>query len=97
MARTPIHPGEMLRDELEDMGLSAAEFARRLRVPANRITQILAGQRAVTADTALRLATYFGTSAEMWMNLQKTYELDRARMEIGAELEKVQSHEHAAS
>ena len=83
MARTPIHPGEILRDELEEMGISSAELSRTLRVPPNRISQIVAGKRAMTADTALRLARYFGTSADLWMNLQKTYELDLARKEAG--------------
>jgi addiction module HigA family antidote len=83
MARTPIHPGEILADELEELSMSAAQLARTLGVPANRISQIVAGKRAVSADTALRLARYFGTSADFWMNLQKTYELDLARQHIG--------------
>jgi addiction module HigA family antidote len=83
MARTPIHPGEILADELEEIGLTAAELARLLEVPANRISQIISGKRAITADTALRLARYFGTSPDLWMNLQKTYELDQARRELG--------------
>jgi addiction module HigA family antidote len=83
MARTPIHPGEILKDELDELGISAAELARRIEVPANRVSQILAGRRAVTADTALRLARWFGTSAELWMNLQQTYELDLARQRLG--------------
>ncbi len=89
MPRTPIHPGELLADEMEELGLSAAELARLIDVPANRITQILSGKRNVTADTALRLGRYFGTSADLWMNLQKTYELDRARAELGAALERL--------
>ena len=83
MARTPIHPGEILADELEEIGISAAELARTLAVPANRISQIIAGKRAISADTALRLARYFGTSPDLWMNLQKTYELDLARQQVG--------------
>lgn len=79
MARTPIHPGEILEDELDQLGISAAELARRIEVPANRISQILSGRRVVTADTALRLARWFGTSPELWMNLQQTYERDLAR------------------
>ena len=86
MSRTPIHPGEILGDELEALNMSAAELARVLDVPPNRITQITAGKRAITADTALRLAKYFGTSPELWMNLQKLYELDCACMEIGDQL-----------
>jgi len=86
MSRTPIHPGEILADELEALEISAAELARVIAVPANRITQIMAGKRAITADTALRLGKYFGTTAEFWMNLQKIYELDLARQEIGDSL-----------
>jgi addiction module HigA family antidote len=89
MARTPIHPGEILGDELEEIGLSSAELSRTLRVPANRISQLIAGKRAITADTALRLAWYFGTSADLWMNLQKTYELDLARKEAGEEINSI--------
>jgi addiction module HigA family antidote len=86
MARTPIHPGEILADELGELEISSAELARSLHVPANRISQLLAGKRAITADTALRLARYFGTSADLWMNSQKTYELDLARKEAGKEI-----------
>ena len=71
MARTAIHPGEHLAEQLEELGMSAAELARHLKVPTNRITQILKGQRAVTGDTALRLGHFFGTSPEFWLNLQK--------------------------
>src|SRR5258706_1291706 len=81
--RTPIHPGEILADELGEIDISAAELARLIEVPANRVSQILAGKRAITADTALRLAQYFGMSADFWMNLQKTYELDLARQQAG--------------
>ncbi len=87
MARTPIHPGEILGDELEELGLSSAELARLIEVPANRVSQIISGRRAISADTALRLGRYFGTSADLWMNLQKTYELDRARIELGTTLD----------
>lgn len=83
MARTPIHPGEILADELQEIGISAAALARTLGVPPNRISQIIAGKRAVSADTALRLARYFGTSPDLWMNLQKNYELDLARQQLG--------------
>jgi addiction module HigA family antidote len=70
MRVTAIHPGEHLAVELKELGLSAAELARRLDVPTNRITGILNGQRAITGDTALRLGHFFGTSAEFWLNLQ---------------------------
>jgi addiction module HigA family antidote len=89
MARTPIHPGEILREELEILGVSAAELARQLNVPTNRITGILNEDRAVTADTALRLGHWFGTSAEMWLNMQKLYELRLAEQEKGAEIRKL--------
>ena len=75
MPLTAIHPGEHLAEELEALGMSAAELARQLKVPTNRITAILNGQRAVTDDTALRLGHFFGTSAEFWLNLQSLYEL----------------------
>lgn len=87
MARTPIHPGEILADELNELGLSAAQLARLIEVPANRISQIIAGKRNITADTALRLGRYFGTSPDFWMNLQKTYELDEARAALGPIIE----------
>ena len=83
MNRVPIHPGEILADELEEINISAAELARIIEVPPNRITQIMAGKRSVSADTALRLGQYFGMSADFWMNLQKMYELDLARQETG--------------
>ena len=89
MARTPVHPGEILAEELDALGLSAAELARLIEVPPNRISQIVAGKRNITADTALRLGRYLGTSPDLWMNLQKTYELDLARAEIGTALERL--------
>ena len=89
MARTPIHPGEILADELTEIGITASELARILRVPPNRITQILAGKRAVTADTALRLGQWLGTSPELWLNLQKLYELDLARQTLTEELKTI--------
>jgi addiction module HigA family antidote len=75
MAVRLIHPGEHLGEELNELGMSAAELARNLKVPTNRITAILNGQRAVTGDTSLRLAHFFGTSPEFWLNLQSIYEL----------------------
>ncbi len=70
MARTPIHPGEILSDELEEIGLTAKKLADLIEVPPNRLYQPLAGKRNITADTALRLSQYFGISADFWMNLQ---------------------------
>ena len=78
-----IHPGEHLAEELEALDMSAAELARKLDVPTNRITQILHGTRAITGDTALRLAHFFGTSAEFWLNLQSLYDLRLAQAKIG--------------
>jgi len=89
MARTPIHPGEHLAEELRELGVSAAELARQIAVPVNRITGILNGQRGITADTALRLAHWFGTSAEFWLNLQKLYELRSAQARIGEMVDKL--------
>lgn len=86
MARTPIHPGELLAEELRELGLSAAELARQIAVPINRVTGIINGQRGVTADTALRLAHWFGTSPQLWMNLQQMYELRVAEMAVGAQI-----------
>jgi addiction module HigA family antidote len=83
MARAAIHPGEHLAEELRELGMSAAELARKLDVPTNRVTGIINGQRAITGDTALRLAHYFGTSAEFWLNLQSLYELRLARGKVG--------------
>jgi addiction module HigA family antidote len=83
MAVPAIHPGEHLAEELKELRMSAAELARKLDVPTNRVTGILNGQRAITGDTALRLAHFFGTSAEFWLNLQSLYELRLARKKVG--------------
>lgn len=79
-----IHPGEHLAEELREMGLSAAELSRQIKVPTNRVTQILNGRRSITGDTALRLAHFFGTSAEFWLNLQSLYEIRLAQQKSGA-------------
>ena len=71
----PVHPGEVLRDELDELGLSANALSKALGLPVNRVTMILNGQRGLSADTALRLARYFGTTPQLWLNLQKTWEL----------------------
>jgi antitoxin HigA-1 len=83
MALTAIHPGEHLAEELETLDMSAAELARKLRVPTNRVTQILNGTRSITGDTALRLAHFFGTSAQFWLNLQTLYDLRVAQEKAG--------------
>jgi len=100
MALIAIHPGEHLAEELEALGMSAAELARQLKVPTNRITEILNGQRAITGDTALRLAHFFGTSAEFWLNLQSLYEVRRAEQKVGKSIKglptlKNREHVHA--
>jgi addiction module HigA family antidote len=86
MARTPIHPGEVLAEELEQLGISPTELSRQIRVPPNRISQIISGKRSITGDTALRLAHWFGTSPQFWMNLQALYDVRVAQQEAGAEI-----------
>src|SRR5215813_50564 len=89
MARTEIHPGEHLAEELKELGISAAELARQIDVPVNRVTGIVNGQRGITADSALRLGHWFGTSPEFWLNLQKLYELRLAQQEVGTRVNKL--------
>jgi antitoxin HigA-1 len=89
MARIAIHPGEHLAEELDALTMSAAELARRLKVPTNRVTEILNGQRDITGDTALRLAHFFGTSAEFWLNLQTSYEIRLAEAKAGKAIKKL--------
>ena len=86
MARLAIHPGEHLSEELKALDMSAAELARQLKVPTNRVTGILNGQRAITGDTALRLGHFFGTSPEFWLNLQSLYELRLTEQRVGKTL-----------
>ena len=90
----PIHPGEILADELVELNKSPTELARELHVPVNRITQLVAGKRAMTADTALRLERWLGVSAAFWMNLQKRYELDIAREKSGDILKMIEPLHH---
>lgn len=82
----PIHPGEILADELNELGLSARALAERLKVPHNRISGILAGRRAISADTSLRLGRFFGMSEDFWLRLQTTYEIKLAKAEVGAQI-----------
>ena len=82
-ARTPIDPGEILKDELDELGMSAAPLGRQIKAPPNWVCQILSGRRAITADTALRLARLFGAASALWTNLQQTYEPDLARKPLG--------------
>ncbi len=86
MTRPAIHPGEILADELAEIGVSAVQLGRELHIPNNRIYQILAGKRSITADTALRLGRWFGTGAVFWMNLQASYDLRLAEQEQGASI-----------
>ena len=91
-----IHPGEILSEELEMEGLSANAFAKKLHVPANRITAILGAQRGISADTALRLSTYYGTTPEFWLNLQTAYDLRKLILTQGEKIEKEVEHRDAA-
>jgi addiction module HigA family antidote len=84
--RPAIHPGEILAEELEEIAVTPTELARQIKVPANRITQIIQGKRAVTGDTALRLGHWFGMSAQFWLNLQSAYDIRVAREAAGAEI-----------
>jgi addiction module HigA family antidote len=94
MAITAIHPGEHLAAELGELGMSAAELARQLQVPTNRVTEILNGKRAITGDTALRLAHFFGTSAEFWLNLQSLYEIRIAKQKLGKAIRALPTLKH---
>lgn len=84
-----VHPGSILGDELADRTVSAAELARQIDVPANRISQIIAGKRSISGDTALRLGHWFGMEPQFWMNLQTQHDLALARRDMGADLEKL--------
>ncbi len=86
MGLRAVHPGEVLAEELEELGMSAAELARQLDVPTNRVSQILRGQRSVTGDTAVRLGHWFNMSPEFWINLQSHYDLALARDRLGDNL-----------
>ena len=89
MPRQPIHPGEILSDELAELSLSASALARQIKVPPNRISQIIQGKRAITGDTALRLGHWFGTIPQFWLNLQSQYDLRLAEAEAGKEVRKL--------
>lgn len=86
LARKPIHPGEILTDELAELGMSAASLARTIDISASRVRRVLNGSRAISADMALRLGYWFGTGPELWMNLQKHYELRLAEQEVGEKI-----------
>ena len=84
MFRRTVHPGEVLKDELEELGMTATEFARQIAVPPNRVSQLIAGKRSVTGDTALRFGHWFGVEPQFWMNLQTQYDLAMVDKETGA-------------
>ena len=86
-AMRPIHPGEVLKEEITEIGMTANAFAHALHVPANRISAILKGTRSITADTALRMSHFFGTTPEFWINLQTAYDLKVARASVGEKVE----------
>lgn len=92
----PIHPGEILKEEIESLGLSANQLSIKLKVPTNRITAILKANRSITADTALRLSLFFGTSAEFWLNLQNAYDLKIADKMLSKKIKDKIAHEQAA-
>ena len=94
MPRPPIHPGEILAEELAEIGVSASELARQIAVPANRISQIIHGRRAITGDTALRLGHWFGVSPQFWLNLQSSYDIRVAQEQVGQEIEKLPVRPH---
>ena len=84
-----LHPGQILVDELEELEISPTELSRRIDVPPNRISQIINGKRDISADTALRLGQFLGTGPEVWMNLQKAYDLNKARAKLGSKLDQI--------
>lgn len=86
MSRPAIHPGEILADELQELGVSPTELSRLINVPPNRVTQIIHGRRNITGDTALRLGHWFGNSAQFWLNLQGAYDIRMAQEKAGKEI-----------
>lgn len=97
MPRPPIHPGEILAEELSEMGVTATELARQIGVPANRITQIIQGKRAITGDTALRLGHWLEMAAQFWLNLQSTYDLRVAEARSGDTIDQLPTRRHSAN
>ena len=91
MLQRTVHPGEILEDELGELGITPTELARQLDVPPNRIGQIIAGKRAITGDTALRLGHWFGTDPQFWLNLQAQHDLARANHQSGEAIRKLQT------
>ena len=95
MPKRPIHPGEILGDELKELGVSPTELARQIAVPPNRLSQIVGGKRAITGDTALRLGHWFGMSAQFWLNLQSVYDLEIAQARLAGALSKLPRLRHS--
>ena len=95
MARTAIHPGEHLRDELDELGITATELARQIQVPPNRVTGIINGTRGITGDTALRLGHWFAMSPQFWLNLQSLYDLRVAEAEVGKDVARLPTIAHS--
>ena len=91
-----VHPGEVLKDELDELGVTPTEFARQIDVPPNRISQIIAGKRAVTGDTALRFGHWFGTEPQFWLNLQSAYEIRIAEKKAGRKIARLPVRREAA-
>jgi addiction module HigA family antidote len=89
MSRPPIHPGEILADELTELGVTPTELSRQMAVPTNRVTQIIKGQRSITGDTALRLGHWFRTSPQFWLNLQSSYDIRLAETRVGEEVKRL--------
>lgn len=97
MTRPAIHPGEILADELAELGISPTALSRQIAVPANRVTQIIKGQRSITGDSALRLGHWFGNSAQFWLNLQSAYDIRMAEKQAGKEIEKLPTRAHLSA
>ncbi|MDJ0559371.1 MAG: HigA family addiction module antitoxin [Microcystis sp. M53599_WE4] len=95
--KSPIHPGEILADELEEINLDVSQLATRINISENELEQILKRQGNITGDIALKLGRFFNTGAEIWMNLQKAYELDIAREKLGNTLEKIIPYQSLSS
>ena len=91
MNRFPIHPGEILAEELAEININASELAKNIHVPPNRISQILAGKRSITVETALRLGKWFGTGPHIWLNLQHTYDLDLIQLDLKPTLDEIKT------
>lgn len=89
MRRSAVHPGKVLADDLNELGVTPTEFARQIEVPANRISQIINGKRAITGDTSVRLAHWFGTKPEYWLTLQMAYDLEQALQQMGARVDRL--------